>query len=225
MIGGVGEVLAYFEKGGFVMYPLAVGTLVLWYCLGFRFLTLQRGSMRSVQKLIYRVIEGNEQPRKGVIDTAVGICVRAARMNRGHAHIRDVFDDACSGLKTQLQQGRTLIRAIVGVAPLAGLLGTVIGMIETFDSLADMALFSQSGGIAGGISQALFTTQMGLAVAVPGIVIGRVLDRRQAVLEDEIERTKDILSAMSRDPSPDNELFSNPPNDARTTGDEGNSNA
>ncbi|MDZ7829411.1 MAG: MotA/TolQ/ExbB proton channel family protein [Halofilum sp. (in: g-proteobacteria)] len=42
-------------------------------------------------------------------------------------------------------------------------------MIETFESLGDMSLFSQSGGIAGGISQALFTTQLGLAVAIPGM--------------------------------------------------------
>lgn len=190
------------------MYPLALGTLVLWYCLGYRFLTLQRGSLRSVQKLIYRAIEGKEKPHKGVIDRAVSICVTAARKNRENGFMREIFDDALGELKLQLKQGRSTILSIVSVAPLAGLLGTVIGMIETFDSLSDMALFSQSGGIAGGISQALFTTQMGLAVAVPGLVIGRALDNRQRILEDEIESIKDLLSAMSRDPSPKNELFS-----------------
>lgn len=202
------DVLTYFEKGGFVMYPLALGTLILWYCLGFRFLTLQRGSLRSVQKLMRRTIENREKPHRGVIDTAVSICVTAVRKNRGHRHMRDVLDDACNEVRTQLKQGRSTILAIVSVAPLAGLLGTVIGMIETFDSLADMALFSQSGGIAGGISQALFTTQMGLAVAVPGLVIGRALDSRQRVLEDEIEGIKDMLCAMSRDPIAQDELFS-----------------
>jgi biopolymer transport protein ExbB len=190
------------------MYPLALGTLVLWYSLGYRFLTLQRGSRRSVQKLIFRALEGKEKPLRGAVDRAVSICVTAARKNRQNRFLREVFDDACGELKAQLKQGRSTILSIVSVAPLAGLLGTVIGMIETFDSLSDMALFSQSGGIAGGISQALFTTQMGLAVAVPGLVIGRALDNRQRVLEDEIESIKDLLSAMSRDPSPENELFS-----------------
>lgn len=201
------ELLSYFEKGGFVMYPLAIGTLVLWYCLGFRFLTLQRGSLRSVQKLIYRAAEDEQKPNRGIIDSAVNICVAAVRRNRGYQHMRDILDDACADVQSQLSHGRSTILAIVTVAPLAGLLGTVIGMIETFDSLADMALFSQTGGIAGGISQALFTTQMGLAVAVPGIVIGRALDRRQRILEDEIERIKDILCAMSRGPDPDGDLF------------------
>lgn len=210
-MGPLSEVLSYFEKGGFVMYPLAVGTLILWYCLGYRFLTLQRGSLRSVQKLIYRVLEKREKPQRGLVDRAVSVCVHAARANRGHEFMRDIFDDACAGVQAELEKGRAIILAIVSVAPLAGLLGTVIGMIETFDSLADMALFSQSGGIAGGISQALFTTQMGLAVAVPGLVLGRVLDRKQNLLQDEIERIKDILCAMSRDPSPQNELFAERP--------------
>ena len=82
---------------------------------------------------------------------------------------------------------------LVAIAPLAGLLGTVTGMIETFDALGDMSLYSQSGGIAGGISQALFTTQMGLVVAVPGLIIGRLLDRRQTRFENELSQIKDLL--------------------------------
>jgi biopolymer transport protein ExbB len=83
---------------------------------------------------------------------------------------------------------------IVAAAPLIGLLGTVIGMIETFDSLADSVLFSQTGGIAGGISQALFTTQLGLVVAVPGLIIGRILDRKQDNMITDLDQIKDILS-------------------------------
>jgi biopolymer transport protein ExbB len=86
-----------------------------------------------------------------------------------------------------------VVQTVVAVAPLAGLLGTVTGMIETFNSLADAALFTQSGGIAGGISQALLTTQMGLSVAVPGLIVGRILDKRQNHLRRELEQLKDLL--------------------------------
>jgi len=79
------------------------------------------------------------------------------------------------------------------VAPLIGLLGTVIGMIETFDSLGSMTLYSQGGGIAAGISQALFTTQLGLVVAVPGLVVGRLIDRKSKIMELELEQIKDIV--------------------------------
>ena len=66
-------------------------------------------------------------------------------------------------------------------------------MIETFDSLGDMTLYSQSGGIAGGISQALLTTQFGLAVAIPGLIVRGLLERRQRVLESQMEEVKEIL--------------------------------
>jgi biopolymer transport protein ExbB len=77
----------------------------------------------------------------------------------------------------------------------------VIGMIETFDSLGDMSLFSQSGGIAGGISQALITTQMGLAVAIPGMIVNGVLQRKQKSIDLELAQLKDILCAQYQDAS------------------------
>ena len=66
-------------------------------------------------------------------------------------------------------------------------------MIETFDSLGDMTLFSQSGGIAGGIAVALFTTQMGLIVAVPGVILKTILDRREKQIQHDLAQIKDIL--------------------------------
>ena len=61
-------------------------------------------------------------------------------------------------------------------------------------ALADMALFSQSGGIAGGISQALITTQMGLAIAIPGLIAGRILERKQALLLEELDELKALVA-------------------------------
>ena len=81
-----------------------------------------------------------------------------------------------------------MIKSVVIIAPLAGLLGTVSGMIETFDSLGDRTLFAASGGVAGGISQALLTTQMGLVVAIPGVIAGRLLDRKQNTLEADLDQ-------------------------------------
>ena len=91
-----------------------------------------------------------------------------------------------------------LITTVVMIAPLLGLLGTVSGMIETFASLGDGALHSQSGGIAGGISTALISTQMGLAVAIPGLVIGRILVRKQQRLMTDLEQAKEKWRSIMR---------------------------
>lgn len=189
------ELLGYFQSGGVVMPPLAVATVVLWYVLGYRNAMLKRGNRRSARVLVERYRKGYSRKPKGVIDAAVVRGLALSRANQHLPELRSVLDDALGGVASELSRGRSLVHSVVAAAPLAGLLGTVMGMIETFDSLADMELFSQSGGIAGGISQALFTTQMGLAVAVPGIVVGRILDRRQTRFEVEIEQIKDILCA------------------------------
>jgi biopolymer transport protein ExbB len=72
-------------------------------------------------------------------------------------------------------------------------------MIETFRSLAEMSLFSAGGGgIAGGISEALFSTQMGLVVAVPGLLLGRMLDRREELVRAELHKLRDWLLQGAR---------------------------
>jgi biopolymer transport protein ExbB len=187
-------VRTYLQQGGFVMWPLAFGTLVLWYFLGYRFVTLRRGTTKSARTLLTELSAGAKRRPRGVIDSAVVWGLSLVAHNRGRS-VRPILDDAFGLIEKELDSGRIAIRTVVSAAPLTGLLGTVIGMIETFDSIGDMALFAQSGGIAGGISQALFTTQMGLAVAVPGIVLGRMLDRRQSRVEQELEQIKGWLSA------------------------------
>jgi biopolymer transport protein ExbB len=79
------------------------------------------------------------------------------------------------------------------LAPLVGLLGTVIGMIETFDALQSSAMFSQGNSISGGISKALFTTELGLVVAVPGLIFGKILDRQEERYELEFEQIADVI--------------------------------
>ena len=192
--GWMEQILDYLSKGGWVvMTVLVAAALFLWYGLGYRLFALRRGNRRSVRTLIDRYENGYERKPRGIIDTAV---VRGIALTKGGgAHLRRKLDEAFIEIETAIDRYAVTVRSIVIVSPLLGLLGTVGGMIETFDSLGDMSLFSQSGGIAGGISQALFTTQMGLAVAIPGLIVGRILDRRQLMLEHELAKIKDILCA------------------------------
>lgn len=82
-------------------------------------------------------------------------------------------------LESRLRNKEKLMRSLIVVAPLLGLLGTVGGMIETFASLETMEMFKPGGGIADGISQALLTTQMGLIVAVPGMLFLKFIERKR----------------------------------------------
>jgi biopolymer transport protein ExbB len=184
-------VSGYIEQGGWVMPPLIAATLVLWFAIGYRFAALKRGSQRDVRDLLRRYDEDKLPSSDGVIIRALGkgVWMRDDDVD----DLRHYLDDALWEEERELSKYNRLIITIVAAAPLLGLLGTVIGMIETFDSLGDMSLFSQSGGIAGGISQALITTQMGLAVAIPGLIVNGILQRKQKSLELDLARLKDIL--------------------------------
>lgn len=186
----------YFEVGGYVMPPLVVATVVLWFAIGVRFAILRRGNARSVRSIIQRHPDGLGRAPRGMIEQAVDQGIAIAR--RGPSNLRRLLDDAFWPLEREAARFRALIYTIVAVAPLMGLLGTVGGMIETFDSLGDMSLFAQSGGIAGGISQALFTTQMGLAVAIPGLIVGGILDKRASQIRHDLAQVKDILCTRSQ---------------------------
>ena len=187
----------YIEQGGWVMPPLILATLVLWFAIGYRFAALQVGTERDVRNLLRRFDKDKMPKREGVIVRALGKGVRLRDDDRIE-DLRHYLDDAFWEEEKEIRKFNRLIMTIVASAPLLGLLGTVIGMIETFDSLGDMSLFSQSGGIAGGISQALITTQMGLAVAIPGLIVNGVLQRRQRNIELKLAQLKDILCAAHK---------------------------
>lgn len=183
----------YLSSGGVVMPPLLLATALLWYAIGTRWALLRRGSTSNVRVLIKRYADGRRQSVEGIIDEAIvrGLKLREA----GVPDLRRRLDDAFGDFDGLLRRHATLITSLVGIAPMLGLLGTVMGMIVTFESLGDMTLFSQSGGIASGIATALFTTQMGLVVAVPGLIAKTVLDRRAERLAGDLAQIKDILVA------------------------------
>ena len=80
-----------------------------------------------------------------------------------------------------MEKNLSIIKLLAAVAPLLGLLGTVIGMIETFQAIT---LFGTGDPklMAGGISQALVTTMLGLIAAVPLLFIHNILDSRSRAI-------------------------------------------
>ena len=83
-------------------------------------------------------------------------------------------------------------------APLMGLLGTVIGMLDTFSALSSRTISQSTDMVAAGISEALITTQTGLFIAVPGIFLILIIRRQKAAIESSIMRLEcQLLTKMS----------------------------
>ena len=180
----INELITYLRDGGFVMPPLLLFACLLWYGLGERMLILRRG----VSGDLTQIMRSGSRPSAGVLGDAWLRIRGEINVMLSAEELTARLEETLHPLRQTLNRNRVMVRSIVIIAPLAGLLGTVAGMIETFDSLGDGALFAASGGVAGGISQALLTTQMGLVVAIPGVILGRLLDRRQNALEDDLDQ-------------------------------------
>lgn len=189
----INELIDYFSSGGFVMPPLIIATLLLWYALGYRYAVMSKaGHTKSVRQIVETYEKGKWTTPNNIIEKAV---VEAFRLkNEKVSPVRKYLDHAYWSLEKELSRYQVLVKTIVSITPLLGLLGTVGGMIETFDSLRDMELFTQTGGIAGGISQALVTTQFGLAVAIPGLLVNGYLNRKKLRIEMDLAQIKDLLS-------------------------------
>lgn len=175
------------------MLPLIFVAILLWYALIFRVMIIKT-SKKGPRKLIKQAQKMKLNP-VSITARAAQRAIEAANFTTSHSQLKSQLNEDFRQLKSEMNQYRALARSLVAIAPLLGLLGTVDGMIETFVSLGDMALFSQSGGIAGGISRALFTTQMGLAISIPGLLIGRIIERKQLNINRELNQIQDLVLA------------------------------
>ena len=163
------EVGAFIDQGGFVMWPLIALTFFLWYALGYRYLLLLQNRSVDIRSAILAFRHEPDRPHKGYIDEIVAR-IHAIRADY-NGNIRNILAFEIAPYEEKLATFSTLIRTIVVIAPLAGLLGTVSGMIEMFDSLGDQTFYSQSGGVSNGISEALITTAAGMLVGIPALVL------------------------------------------------------
>ncbi len=107
-------------------------------------------------------------------DTAVARVVEVALLSEGaeRAEIKERIEEVGRREAAELERYSQVLGTVASVAPLLGLLGTVWGMILTFDVIQQEGL----GGVAnlaGGISQALITTMAGLSVGIPALIAFR----------------------------------------------------
>jgi biopolymer transport protein ExbB len=187
----------FWSDGGMVMPALFLTAFLLWFAIAERWLALHRGDARAVRELARLGRAGAPLSPRGLVSAAAA---RGARLwrERGGAVPMDLLHEAFADLEAQLGTGARFVGCLVAMAPLMGLLGTVVGLIETFGSLGASAASAASEGIAGGIVEALYATQMGLAIAVPGLLVGGALHQRQASLRRDLDSLKAIFAGAER---------------------------
>jgi biopolymer transport protein ExbB len=194
----LGDTLDYLCQGGWIMLPIVLCSVVMWTMIVERLLFFVGLSGRdlSVKEAIRILDQGGEEVAGNGLRSRFMRNVLGERTGR-HELDENVVRHASLRLRPELRRHLAAIAVLASVAPLLGLLGTVMGMVETFDVIAAFGTGNVQG-LSGGISVALITTESGLVVAIPGLFLSGVLFRRADRQEMRLEEITSVLTRHVR---------------------------
>jgi len=203
-----GNLLATIRDGGILMVPLLGCSFALAVFGIERLVNLRTG--RVVPRLFASRLIEQLQSRQLTRGEALDVCeengspaakVFAAsirRWGRPAVEIEQAAIDACEREVNHLRRYRRVFNGVATVGPLLGLLGTVFGLIRSFNDVAGSGAMGRPDLLARGFGEALITTAMGLLVAIPAMVLhwfftSRV-DRLAMRLDETCQQVIDEIS-------------------------------
>ena len=190
------SMLRLIVKGGPVMIPLGIGSVLAVAIAVERFLSLRHDKVippafiEGLQSAMSRDTTG--------IDNSLAYCKTTSgpvgdifsagmlRLSRGEDAVEKAIEDTAYREVDKLKRSLKGLAIIASVSPLLGLLGTVYGMISAFQD-ATIAGMGKADMLAEGIYEALVTTAAGLTVAIPVLLVYQYLTTRVDALVDEID--------------------------------------
>lgn len=180
--GVVGEVIIALGSVGIILILVRI------------FLLKRAGS--NINKTVSKV---NQKIENNDIDSALEICdtntsaasnvitATLRNLNKDRDHIEDVISESILQESSFIDRFGATILVIAAVSPLLGLLGTVTGMISTFDIITEYGT-GDPKLLSSGISEALLTTKFGLVVAIPLLLVGTLLSSWGQKIKNELEQ-------------------------------------
>ncbi|MGR6873723.1 MotA/TolQ/ExbB proton channel family protein [Pseudomonas sp. HK3] len=190
--------------GGWMMIPLILASvLAVAICIE-RFWTLRSENIAPKHLLaqVWMWIKNNEldsaKLKQLKQETHLGAILAAGLSNSRHGRdiTKEAIEQAASKAVHEMERFLNALGTIAAVAPLMGLLGTVLGMISVFNEIMAQGT-GNAGVLAGGISEALVTTASGMMIAIPALICYRILQRRideiVVFMEQEAIKLVDVL--------------------------------
>ncbi len=174
------NMLSVFHDGGPIMYPIALCSFLLLVFVFERLVSLRRGRVIPgpfVKRFLEQLREGQLDREKAIklcdenkSPVAIVFAAAVKKWGKTSVEVEQAILDAGERVTNQLRRHLRLFNGISQVAPLLGLLGTVMGMIMSFNAIAASAAEGQREMMAEGIAQALITTAAGMLVAIPALL-------------------------------------------------------
>ena len=186
--------LEFLDRAGPLIYPLLLCSLLASTIAIERILALRRGKV--LPKEIIEIVEA-VRPHHD-LSMAIDVCRRnpgvfadiirigLERASEPWEIVRDALQDAGKQKTAVLERHLVWLQTIAQAAPLLGLLGTVLGMIKMFGSIS-IAGLGDPQALSEGISEAMLTTAVGLAIGIPTLVAYNLLASKAEDMIAEIE--------------------------------------
>ena len=191
------DIFSLLWKGGWVMIPIALASVLALTLTLERFISLRRikiippeflSGLRSLwqQGAAVDVENGVEYCRRNPCVLGHLIAAGMPKIKRGEDSLQRALEDAGAREVDRMKRSLKPLSMIATVSPLLGLLGTVYGMISAFQA-ASSAGVGKSDVLAQGIYEALVTTAAGLTLAIPVLIIYQVLNNRVDSFVDDLD--------------------------------------
>ncbi|WP_394561864.1 MotA/TolQ/ExbB proton channel family protein [Aquipseudomonas alcaligenes] len=173
------------KSGGWMMLPIILSSIVAAAIIAERLWTLRASRIAPPHLLgqVWLWIKEkkltNDKLKELRANSPLGQVLAAGLANSKHGReiMKECIEEAAARVIHELERYLNALGTIAGMAPLLGLLGTVLGMIDIFSAFTGSNMANASV-LAGGIAKALITTAAGLFVAIPALFFHRFLQRR-----------------------------------------------
>jgi len=206
------------KSGGPVMIVIAVFSVISlaiiierFYFILFRFNINGPAFMKKIQKLVeVRNFERAIQLCNAAPNAALSRVLKAglSRAGKPEREIQDAVDEVALEILPKLQKRTNYLQVIANVATLLGLLGTIFGIIISFNAVANVDPSMKQKVLTSGIAVALSTTAFGLIVAIPSLLFYSILDNFTGKIIDEIDEFSvkliNLISAVTKTDSAKN---------------------
>lgn len=196
------DLLALFHKGGIIMYPILLASMIVVAIGVERFLVYNRSvaKMDIMESELPSALQAHDTERAiEVCERTGGVAgetIKTALLSRkGNVSAEHVVEGIAVREASLLRQYLNYLEVIVTLSPLLGLLGTVVGMIDSFSVISISE--GQPFAITGGVGEALIATASGLLVAILSLIIHTYLAHRVDKLVADIEYASSIYVTNS----------------------------
>ena len=172
--GGGMDIFSLIWKGGIVMIPIGILGVIAVYLSIERYLTIKKASVLDSQfmgNIKSMVTEGDLKGAQRLCvtnGTPIGLMIDKglSRIGKPLKDINVAVENVGKLEVYKLEKGMALLATISGAAPMLGFLGTVTGMIRTFNQMQDAGQQITADLLSGGIGEAMMTTVAGLVVGI-----------------------------------------------------------